>query len=462
MPLTQRSLQGLWLKALLLALFGYALLGKGFAYLFLGELILVLGVLIFLQSQRVMLVFSDPVLFLWGVFAFWGFCRTVPFFSKYHFDAVRDAVLWAYGLFALLIAAFINASSQISRALNGYRRFLRWYLPVLPLLVPLTLFRSIQPTLPWAKDVTVVMVRAGELAVHLTAAVLFLLIFPDRGADSGKQGVSIYRLIGFVGLSFGVLEVIVTSRGGFLALMVPIILVSILRTQKIGLKVAAFGAIIVISSLLFLESNLVTVTIKGQPVTTDQINDKIGSIFGGGHSSGALEDDKTFRLVWWRKIVQYTIFGPYFWTGKGFGVNLSVEDGPPGMQKDQLLLLRSPHNGNMTVLARMGVPGVIIWTALNVVFVFRLFTAYRRAVRSGSRFWSGVNLWILCYWMTAFINMSFDVYLEGPQGGIWFWSVIGFGVAALRVQAYEERQLLAQAHIRSAETSNFEYSSVCA
>jgi hypothetical protein len=29
--------------------------------------------------------------------------------------------------------------------------------------------------------------------------------------------------------------------------------------------------------------------------------------------------------------------------------------------------------------------------------------------------------------------MSFDVYLEGPQGGIPFWSVIGLGMVAMRV-----------------------------
>ena len=32
------------------------------------------------------------------------------------------------------------------------------------------------------------------------------------------------------------------------------------------------------------------------------------------------------------------------------------------------------------------------------------------------------------------INASFDVYLEGPQGGIWFWSFFGFGMALLEVQ----------------------------
>jgi hypothetical protein len=95
----------------------------------------------------------------------------------------------------------------------------------------------------------------------------------------------------------------------------------------------------------------------------------------------------------------------------------------------------------MTVLARMGVPGLAIWVVLNSVFVFRLFKANRFASRSGSLFWSRLNLWIFSYWFAAFVNLSFDVYLEGPQGGILFWSIIGFGVAALRVQTYEARLL---------------------
>ncbi len=124
-------------------------------------------------------------------------------------------------------------------------------------------------------------------------------------------------------------------------------------------------------------------------------------------------------------------------------MNLAVEDGPPGLTAEQTAL-RSPHNGNMTVLARMGVPGALLWLALNFSFAFRLLAAYRRANRMGLRFWAGVNLWVFLFWLAVLANSSFDVYLEGPVGGMWFWTVIGLGVAAVRVQAYEARKLRAQ------------------
>jgi len=459
MLITQRSLQGFWLKVLVLALFGYAVLGRGFSYFFVGEFILVLGFFIFLESQRVMLLFSDSVLLLWAIFAFWGFCRTVPFVSTYHFDAVRDAVLWGYGTFALLITAFINRSNQISRALNSYRRFLRWYLPVLPLLTLVSFAYKNMPTIPWSNHVGIISLKRDDAAVHLAGAALFLLLFPNRRSASEKQGMSIYRLAGFVGWSLTAVIVLVMNRSGFLAILVPLIVASIVKTRTVGWKVALFGITSILLTLVVLEANLIPAQVSTKQFTSKQIASNLGSIVGAGNSDVYLEGTKEWRLIWWKKIINYTIYGPYFWTGKGFGVNLAQDDGPPGLTKEETSL-RSPHNGSMTVLARMGVPGIIIWVALNLTFVLRLFKAYRLATQSGSQFWSRLTLWIFCYWLAAIISMSFDVYHEGPQGGIWFWSIVGFGISAMRVQAYETQLSIAQSGMRIIDATNSEYSPV--
>jgi hypothetical protein len=452
----QIQLERLWLKALLFALAGYALFGRGFAYLFVGEVILILGVLVFLPTLKFWLFFSDPVLLLWAIFAFWGFCRTVPFLSKYHFDALRDAVLWGYGVFALLIVAFVRTSDQISRILNTYRKFLFWYLPIVPFLVIVsTYFRNYLPALPWGNDITIIMLKAGDAAVHLTAAALFLLIFSDRRAGSKSSGMSVYRVVGFAGWSLAATVVLIVTRAGFLAMIVPIAVVSLWKFREIGWKVAALAVVGAMLALMMLSSELITVRVHHRNFTSDQALENLGSILGAGHENGT-EGTKEWRLIWWGEIIRYTVFGPYRWTGKGFGINLAQEDGPPGISKEDTAL-RSPHNGSMTVLARMGIPGLAIWAALNLVFVLRLLRAHRVASRAGSRFWSGVNLWILCYWLAAFINMSFDVYLEGPQGGIWFWSIIGFGVAAMRIQSYEARRARLQMELDALGLSDTEH-----
>jgi O-antigen ligase len=101
--------------------------------------------------------------------------------------------------------------------------------------------------------------------------------------------------------------------------------------------------------------------------------------------------------------------------------------------------LRSPHNGNMTVLARMGVPGLLLWTILQCTFALKCFGAYIRARRIRHDGQANLYLWLLSYWLAFMINMTFSVALEGPHSGIWFWSLIGFTVAEISLQAHAMR-----------------------
>ena len=39
--------------------------------------------------------------------------------------------------------------------------------------------------------------------------------------------------------------------------------------------------------------------------------------------------------------------------------------------------------------------------------------------------------WVFVYWLAALVNAAFDVYLEGPMGGIRYWSMIGLGIAVV-------------------------------
>jgi hypothetical protein len=436
---SKNRIQEWWLNTFLLVLAGYAVLGKSFEYMFIGEIFLVIGFMLFLRTRRIMLAFSDPVLLGWTIFAFWGICLTIPNIPKYRVDAVRDAALWGYGAYALVIIAFLNSSDDLSKILNKYRKFLHLYLPALPVILLLSgVFRDALPHLPWAPDVSVVMLKSADASVHLCAAALFLLLFPDSSSD-GKSSISISRIIGICGWFLAAIFVIVRTRGGLLAMTVPLLLVSLLRMTKVGWKVAALAATGIFAVLLIVQTNLVTVKIGGRAFTMDQISENVGSI-AGADTQADLNNTKTWRLLWWKKIVNYTVFGRYFWTGKGFGINLATVDGPSNLSGSETEKLRSPHNGTMTVLARMGVPGLTLWLAINLMFGYRVFVTFIRAERARSRFWSSFNLWILCYWLSSLINSSFDVYLEGPAGGIWFWSIIGFGTAALRIQTYEARE----------------------
>jgi hypothetical protein len=171
---------------------------------------------------------------------------------------------------------------------------------------------------------------------------------------------------------------------------------------------------------------------RGRPATLQQMIENLLSIFGSSSDSG-LEGSKQFRLAWWGEIVDYTVFGKYFWTGKGFGVNLADAD---GFQSTVDHSLRSPHNSNMTVLARMGVPGLILWLLLQGLFGIGLLRATLAFRRAGYRHLTLIGGLVFAYWLAMMVDTSFDPYLEGPQGGIWFWTIFGLGLVVMRIAPY--------------------------
>jgi O-antigen ligase len=167
---------------------------------------------------------------------------------------------------------------------------------------------------------------------------------------------------------------------------------------------------------------------EGREVGIRQLFENIASIFSPSSNQG-LSGTVAFRLAWWSEIIEYTAFGPYFWDGKGFGINLANAD---GFQPTADESLRAPHNSHLTVLARMGVPGFALWWALQGTFAISLIGAIRTFRRRHQRMLSSAAAWLLVYWTAMMVDTSFDPYLEGPQGGIWFWSVFGVGLVLIQ------------------------------
>ena len=62
-----------------------------------------------------------------------------------------------------------------------------------------------------------------------------------------------------------------------------------------------------------------------------------------------------------------------------------------------------------------------------------------RARRRRDEWWANLFVWILSYWAAFFVTAVFGVSLEGPHGGIWYWCVVGFGVAS--VETYRRQCL---------------------
>jgi hypothetical protein len=66
-----------------------------------------------------------------------------------------------------------------------------------------------------------------------------------------------------------------------------------------------------------------------------------------------------------------------------------------------------------------------------------IFGSWFLARRNADQRWAAIFLWIGCYELSAIIDATFDVALEGPMLGIWYWSLFGFGIAAVMIYRYQ-------------------------
>jgi hypothetical protein len=414
-------------------LFGYAFAGKGFAYLgrspvFIGEVALALGILALIVRGGIPAALRSPLSILLIAFSVWCATQTVPYLDDNALDALRDAALWGYGAFALIVAGLLNHPDAVPRVLSAYWRYFRW----LPFWAPAfgvvsRVASDMLPRVP-GTDVPFFYYKPGDIAVHLGAVAVFLVLGLQRTHPADRTGVR-WDWVWWGLWVPSVVIAVATSRGGFLSVVGAFSVVLALRPRSRWWKPAVVATVL---GVAFFASNITIDVGLERKISARQLVANIVSIQDSKQDI-SLSGTREWRLAWWGDIVDYTIFGKYRWTGKGFGVNLADDDGYQAGVRDYVPN-RSPHNVQMTVLARAGVPGLLLWVALQVAFVLTLVRAFRRARRAGWDWWARANLWILAYWIALLVNGTFDVYLEGPQGGIWFWSIFGLGIAAVDAQ----------------------------
>jgi len=319
-----------------------------------------------------------------------------------------------------------------TKAADAYARWFWWFAFWSPVagVIFATMERAI-PRVP-GTDIPLLFVKAGDFGVQLAGLATFVLVGLADSQWRGRTHRTALEWLWWMGWLAGVAITGTASRGALMSVFVAVALVVVLQRRvqlwKPVLVAFVFGSV-------FLSADIKLNAGQDREVSADQIIDNLRSIVGGRTNTSNLEGTRAWRLNWWQDIIGYTVHGRYFWTGKGFGINLADDDDYQGTVNG--LPNRSPHNIQMTVLARSGVPGLVVWSLLHITFALSLVLAFFRARRDRREWWARVNLWIFSFWVAFMVNAAFDVFLEGPQGGVWFWCLIGFGIAALEAQRAE-------------------------
>jgi hypothetical protein len=433
---SRSTLRDHFVSLLAIVLLGYALAGRGFAYvgappLFIGEITLGCGLAAFATARGWRSVLTDhrtwPLLGLGA----WGMYRTIPFVSADPVNAIRDGVVWGYGTFAVVMAALVwDRPALLGRLVLLYRRFVKAFALGIPVAFVLYHFAAAAiPRWPWASTIEVVQVKEGDVLVHLGGAMAFLMVGLGGPMALGWGWVLVLTLDAAV---MGVID-----RAGMMAFLAVFVAAVAFRPRSV---VAARAVLVVVVAVVLLWATNLSVPVpggKGRTISFEQEWINLTSTVSDSGNEG-LDSNKEWRLNWWKEITRYTLHGRYFWKGKGFGINLADDDGFQVLADHSL---RNPHSVHMTMLARGGVPMFCLWIAVQLTFVGTMAIELLRARRAGHTTWESLFFFLAAYWMAFLINGSFDVFLEGPMGGIWFWTVYGTGMGAAMVYRHAPEAL---------------------
>lgn len=435
----RRTLTVRWLAVWMLLLAGLAMGGKGTAYIgvapiFISEVVLFCGCVLLLFQHRWRELLLMPTVVFILAFIVLGAARTLPYLGTYRFDALRDGVLYGYGMMALVIAGIlISRPELLAWVLRKYRGFARVFLLVMPVFwIAGQVLKDAMPVWPNTSDVPIIDLSPGDAPVHLGGVVAFAIVglFRPEFMRLPKQ---------LLGVLWPLMTLVLAaiagavSRGGLVSFLLACSAGFTMRPKSHWARNLLLAVAVVLPIVVLIDPQ-VPMPGRSREFSVRQLVLNVTSIVGSDEE-GDLDETKAWRLRWWGKIVDYTLYGEYFWQGKGFGVNLANSDGFQ-VEFDNTPL-RSPHNGHLTVLARMGVPGLVLWIMIQGSWLYAMLNSYVRARQRGDVTWMMVFVFLVAYWLALNFNAAFDVYFEGPMGGLWFWSVVGFGLAAAWV--YEHR-----------------------
>ncbi|MEO1429742.1 MAG: O-antigen ligase family protein [Cyanobacteria bacterium J06632_19] len=393
-------------------LLGYGIFGRGFAYfgvspLFIGEITLAFGLITLTLNKSFPKLLKLPQTWFLIVFMMWCCINTIPYYPRYGLFAIRDAALWYYCFFALIIGTLlVSKPRRFLFMVEQYKRFTKIFLILMPLLRPIP--KSLIPRLP-GSGVPFIFLKGADVMNHLGGVSAFLL-----GTNFIQTKVTFFFLMLLINLGVVAPN---TNRSGMLAFLNSFTFLSFVKSKNS--RILRVLAVILFVILLFL-------IIK--PDIFDRLFTRLASIFVEGDQRN--QGTKEYRLEWWTHLINTTIFGDYFWTGRGFGFNLGAGTGfdPTGDGS-----ARSPHNGHITVLARTGVPGALMWLLVQLSWAGTILVKYFRSRAKGETKWAGIFLTLLCYWITVMTTTSFEVIIEGPSGAVWFWTMYGVGLAAIYI-----------------------------
>jgi hypothetical protein len=408
---------GVYLSLVSALLFGYATLGKPFAYvpvgpLFIGDVVLLLGAISLIFSPtRFRAAFARPLAPLYCLLVL-GAVRLIGDLPQYGLLALRDAASCGYGLASIAVFAYLRDRWPVLLVfVSRYRLLVVLGPPTMMIVWICTTATGLYDFL--VAGVPNPVLKGTDILIHALGMIAFISLGICRFRPAWLIPPCLLACLG------------VNTRAGVLAFALGLAACFVLGRRR---RYIVAASTLLASTLLLAQFTGIDVPVPGSSRSFSARTVQQGMIsLGGDVDDPGFEGPTQWRLRWWKRIVDYTVHGEYFWTGKGFGPNLADAD---GFAVSWNHALRNPHSCHLTFLARLGVPGALVWLALLISWFRKIVRAIWVSYKAGDSEAFRVLAFCFTYLMCIIIVASFDVAIEGPITGLWFWTIHGLGLAA--------------------------------
>lgn len=423
------SLSGLdlWQVITLAALAGYILLNYGFTNFCLppGSPLVVgyaltygaLGLVLVGRAAPLGAVWREPaVASLFGLLglAALHLASDVP---RYGWWALRDASVFLEGLCLLLGLAWTRAANPAA--------LWKWLLGVF---IANTFYSFLMPWSDWLVEIspTTGVFLETPLVGHFTHTYLYLLAGALYSLGPARRLVSWPRwtlnalgVVQLLGLA------IHQARSTYVAL--PVVLAALVAAgeRRLAGKMMAVAAT---AGLALAAAAGMGLDLKGRmgPVRLEFLGEHFESLLlkpGTEQAAlGSIEDRVGFSREVWARV---TSSAARLAVGEGFGEPL-VDFVIAGNVQ-----VRQPHNTHLTVLARLGALGALLWAALHIGIWARFLAFFRRRLKFPPLI-SDLVVWLSLYHLISLIVTTVQPHLEFSHGAIPFYFLTGVALGMMR------------------------------
>jgi hypothetical protein len=333
--------------------------------------------------------------------------------SQFGMEALRHSVVVYYSVFYFLILELISD-------LNRLERILKFSLAASTVAL-LAIMYNYASGLGFETSTQVKRYGANIGALSLISCCLFWLSLSVLKVRSKAKNI----LLILLPFQLFAAVFLIQHRSLLVALIGGLIFIFALISKTRTLR---YLALIICALLLIICVNQFSGILSGNVMVKDTLTRAFSTL------TPEQDPNSGHRIAMWGQMLHRTARQPVL--GEGFGPPFSAFFGRKFYDYSERRL--HPHNSFLWILNRMGIIGFGVFCLLIMKFYSSGIRAYRRMNAGKSKAY--LLALLSCHFCISIFGF-FNVVLEGPSMGIFFWIIMGMTMALIKIEKQQSEEL---------------------